>query len=175
MMVLPRRNRSKKTDPFWWSAITIGSLDLFSDLFSQTLKQCNQYCHSIPVAPDTFSQTMIQRNDQKDVMHLVSPFRSKLGNEMQEMIVFLKLVYNGPLSYSRWNRNHLTEASCLQKISKNHVFPVCWKSLAKTKMEDLWKGMNSKLHSSTKSGKSIFSVCGEKLFEWKRNALNIDC
>ena len=39
---------------------------------------------------------MIQRNDQKDVMHLVSPFRSKLGNEMQEMIVFLKLVYNGP-------------------------------------------------------------------------------
>ena len=75
----------------------IGSLDLFSDSFSQTLKQCNQYRHSIPVAPDTFSQTVIQRNDQKDVMHLVSPFRSKLGNEMQEMIIFLKLVYNGPL------------------------------------------------------------------------------
>ena len=158
--------KSKKTDPFWWSAITIGSLDLFSDLFSETLKQCNQYCHSIPVAPDTFSQTMIQRNDQKDVMHLVSPFRSKLGNEMQEMIVFLKLVYNGPL---------LTEASCLQEICKNHLFRVCWKILAKTKIENVWKGMNSKLHSSTKSVKSIFSVCGEKLFERKRNALNIDC
>ena len=46
--------------------------------------------------PGTFSQTMIKKNDQKDVMHLGSPFRSKLGNEMQEMTVFLKLVYNGP-------------------------------------------------------------------------------
>ena len=44
----------------------------------------------------TFSQTIIQRNDRKDVMHLVSPFRSELDNEMQELIVFLKLFFNGP-------------------------------------------------------------------------------
>ena len=43
-----------------------------------------------------FSQTIIQRSDRKDVMHLVSPFRSELDNEMQEMIVFLKLFFNGP-------------------------------------------------------------------------------
>ena len=41
----------------------------------------------------TFSQTIIQRNDRKDVMHLVSPFRSELDNEMQELIVFLKLFF----------------------------------------------------------------------------------
>ena len=29
-------------------------------------------------------------------MHLVPPFRSKLGNEMQEMIVLLMPFYNGP-------------------------------------------------------------------------------
>ena len=69
---------------------------MFSDLFSRMLKQCNQNCHSIQVAAGTFSQTMVQRNDQKDVMHLVSPFRSKLGNEMQEMIVFLMPFHNGP-------------------------------------------------------------------------------
>ena len=49
------------------------------------------------------------------------------------------------------------------------------KNLAKTKIENVWKGMNSKLHGSTKSVKSIFSVCSEKLFERKRSALNIDC
>ena len=104
-MALPRRNQSKKTNPFWWSTITIGSLGFFS----RTLKQCNQNCHSIPVASGTFSQTMIQRNDQKDVMHLVSPFRSELGNEMQEMIVFLKLVYNGPF---------LKEVSVILKVEQ---------------------------------------------------------
>ena len=67
---------------------------MFSDLFSRTLKQCNQNCHSIQVA--AFFQTMVQRNDRKDVMHLVPPFRSKLGNEMQEMIVFLMPFHNGP-------------------------------------------------------------------------------
>jgi len=39
---------------------------------------------------------MVQRNDRKGVMHLVSPFRTKLGNEMQEMIVFLVPFHNGP-------------------------------------------------------------------------------
>ena len=39
---------------------------------------------------------MVQRNDRKGVMHLVSPFRSKRGNEMQEMIVFLMPFHNGP-------------------------------------------------------------------------------
>ena len=34
--------------------------------------------------------------------------------------------------------------------------------------------MNSKLHGSTKSVKSIFSLCGEKFFERKRNALSTD-
>ena len=29
-------------------------------------------------------------------MHLLSPFRSKLGNEMQEMIVFLMPFHNEP-------------------------------------------------------------------------------
>jgi len=64
-------------------------------LFSRTLKQRNQNCQSIQVAAGAFSQTMVQRNDRKDVMHLVPPFRSKLGNEMQEMIVFLMPFHNG--------------------------------------------------------------------------------
>ena len=166
-MVLPRRNPSKKTDPFRWSTIMIGSLDLFSDLFSRTLKQCNQNCHSIQVAAGTFSQTMIQRKDRKDVMHLVSPFRSELGNEMQEIIVFLKLFFNGP---------SLKEVSVILKNAcVKPSFPCVMKILAETKIENVWKCRNSKLHGSTKSVKSIFSVCGEKFFERKRNALSIDC
>ena len=43
-----------------------------------------------------FGLDLIQRKDRKDVIHLVSPFRSGLSNEMQEMIVFLKLFFNGP-------------------------------------------------------------------------------
>jgi len=39
---------------------------------------------------------MVQRNNRTDVMHLVPPFRSKLGNEMQEMIVLLMPFHNGP-------------------------------------------------------------------------------
>ena len=58
-----------------------------------------------------------------------------------------------------------TEAICRQEICKNQ--------LSKTKKKR--KCMNSKLHGSTKSVKSIFSVCGEKFFERKRNALRIDC
>jgi len=69
---------------------------LFSELFSRTLKQCNQNCHSIQVAAGAFSQTMVQRNDRKGVMHLVSPFRSNFGNEIQELIVFLMPFHNGP-------------------------------------------------------------------------------
>ena len=152
-MVLPRRNPSKKTDPFRWSTIMIGSLDLFSDLFSRTLKQCNQNCHSIQVAAGTFSQTMIQRKDRKDVMHLVSPFRSELGNEMQEIIVFLKLFFDG-LS--------LKEVSVILKnVCVKPSFPCVMKILAETKIENVWKCRNSKLHGSTKSVKSIFSVCAE--------------
>ena len=69
---------------------------MFSDLFSRTLKQCNQNCHSIQVAAGAFSQMMVQRNDRKGVMHLLSPFRSKLGNEMQELSVFLMPFHNEP-------------------------------------------------------------------------------
>ena len=42
-------------------------------------------------------------------MHLVSPFRIELGNEMQEMIVFLRLVYNGPF---------LKEVSVILKVEQ---------------------------------------------------------
>ena len=153
-MVLPRRNRSKKTDPFRWSTITIGSLDLFSDLFSRTLKQCNQNCRSIQVAAGTFSQTMIQRKDRKDVIHLVSPFRSGLCKEMQEMIVFLKLFFQR--TFFKRSLCHTQKCMC-----KYHLFPCVMKILAKTKIENVWKCMNSKLHGSIKSVKSIFSVCGE--------------
>ena len=60
---------------------------------------------------------MIQRKDRKDVMHLVSPFRSELGNEMQEMIVFLKLFFNGP---------SLKEVSVILKYAcVNTIFSVC--------------------------------------------------
>ena len=49
-----------------------------------------------PGSSRRLSQTMVQRNDRKGVMHLLSPFRSKLGNEMQEMIVFLMPFHNEP-------------------------------------------------------------------------------
>ena len=82
---------------------------MFSDLLSWALKQCNQNCHSIQVAAGAFSQTMVQMKDRKDVMHLVSPFRSKLGNEMQEMIVFLMPFHNGPF---------LKEVSVMLKVER---------------------------------------------------------
>ena len=107
----------------------IGSLDLFSDLFCRTLKQCNQNCHSIQVAPGTFSQTIIQRKDRKDVMHLVSPFRSELGNEMQEIIVFLKLFFN---------ETSLKEVCVILKnVCVKPSFPCVMKILAKTKIENV--------------------------------------
>ena len=68
---------------------------------------------------------MIQRKDRKDVMHLVSPFRSGLSNEMQEMIVFLKLFFNGP------------SLKGVSVILKNASFPCVMKILAKTKIENV--------------------------------------
>ena len=86
----------------------IGSLDLFSDLFSWNT-QTMQSKLSLNLGRGRHLFTKIQRNDLKDAMHLVSPFRSELGNEMQEMIVFLKLVYNGPF---------LKEVSVILKVEQ---------------------------------------------------------
>ena len=58
---------------------------------------------------------MIQRIDRKDVMHLVSPFRSELGNEMQEMI-----------SQAFFQRTYLKEVSVILKNAcVKTIFSVC--------------------------------------------------